>query len=106
MATGRAREAEDAFRQAIDSASRLAADVPKLPEYRWLLASCRQDLADVLKATGRTAEAEQQLAQARPLWNELATQFPAYPDYQPHASGCEVNQLEAAARALLGANPR
>jgi WD40 repeat protein/serine/threonine protein kinase/Tfp pilus assembly protein PilF len=86
-ATGHFREAEHAYRQALDLFEKLAADFPSVPEYRQELAHSHFNLGLLLTATGRSQEAEESYRQVleftpdNPLvQNNLAWHLATCPD--------------------------
>ena len=81
---GRLTDAEQAFRQALESAQEVAEEFKDVPEgltYRQEVAEYRQALASVLIQTGRFADAEQMQAQALATWEKLVHDFPGVPGY-------------------------
>jgi serine/threonine-protein kinase len=90
-------EAETALREAVALRTRMAAEVPAVPEYRQKLAGSLLNLAILLADTRRPHEAEEVLRQALPVQERLAADFPNVPDHQS-ALGATWNHL---ARLLL-----
>jgi Flp pilus assembly protein TadD len=79
-ATGRADEAEKAFRQALPLYEQLVAEHPQVPEYRQQLATTHNNLGALLKATGRAGEAEKAYRQALQLREQLVSEHPQVPE--------------------------
>jgi tetratricopeptide (TPR) repeat protein len=80
--TGHAREAESAYRDALQGCRQLAAELPGVPEYRHNLASTHHELGLLLAGMGRVTEAELAYRNAITLHTELATHFPAVSSYR------------------------
>ena len=78
----RPREAEEAFRAAVASQRKLAADFPTQPEYRFLLTQSYNNLGNLLRDQSRPRQAEEEFLAARDVVVRLATDFPAVSDYQ------------------------
>jgi serine/threonine-protein kinase len=81
-ATGRPKEAEQAFRKALKVQEKLADDFPAVPLYKSQLAISLNNLGLVLEATGRKPEAEQAYRQAVAIRDKLVHDFPTIPAYR------------------------
>jgi tetratricopeptide (TPR) repeat protein len=79
---GQHREAEAAYRRALELGGRLAADFPAVPLYRQKLASAHKYLGVLLAGTGREKEAEQAYRDALAMQRPLTEDFPAVPQYR------------------------
>jgi serine/threonine-protein kinase len=79
---GETREAEEAFRAAIELRQRLADDFPGQPEHRRALAECHRLLGHLLHETGQPRQAEQEFRAARDLYQRLAADFPGESDHR------------------------
>jgi serine/threonine-protein kinase len=123
--TGRSKQAEPVYRDALAIQKQLAADFPNRPDFRSELAKSHNNLAIVLGETGRPQEAETAFRDAIAIDKELATSFPAIPDYQADLANalddlaelthdqhhdieaCRLlDQAQPAIQAALRANPR
>ena len=90
-ATGRLKEAEAAYADALALRKQLAADFPTRPEFRQELAASHNNLGILLKDTGRLKEAEAAYADALALQKQLAADFPNQPDLRNDLAGTCVN---------------
>jgi tetratricopeptide (TPR) repeat protein len=123
--TGRLKEAEAAYQDALAVFKQLAADFPTRPEFRQELARNQNNLGNLLYNTGRLKEAEAAYQDALAVFKQLAADFLSMPDYCNEAAGLLGNlallanqhrefaaareRLEEALpyhRAALKANPR
>ena len=75
--TGRPKEAEAAYDQALRLRQQLAAQFPDDPGYREELAQSYNNLGILLKNTGRPKEAEAAYRDSLTLYQQLTDQFPA-----------------------------
>jgi serine/threonine-protein kinase len=89
--TGRLKDAELAFREALDIQQRLAADFPTVPEYRQELARTHLNLGRLLLDTGRPPEADAADRAALDLFKALAAEFPAVPEYRRELAAIQTN---------------
>jgi tetratricopeptide (TPR) repeat protein len=89
--TGRPKEAEAAYGDALLLQKRLAADFPDRPEFRHQLAGTHNNLGNLLRETGRLNEAEAALEATLGILKELATDFPNQPDLRNAVAGTCVN---------------
>src|SRR5262249_55162691 len=89
--TGRLKEAETAYGQALALFKQLAADFPSVPQGRQSLAQSQNALGLLLRRTGRPKEAEAALAAALALRKQLAADFPDQPDLRNDVAGTCVN---------------
>jgi tetratricopeptide (TPR) repeat protein len=80
--TGRAEEAEKAFRTALALQEKLVAENSGVPEYRQHLATSHNSLGAVLLNQGKKGMAETEFRIALGLREELANEFPAVPEYR------------------------
>jgi serine/threonine protein kinase len=78
---GEFREAEAAYRGAIDLRRALADEFPGQPGYRLDLALSHVRLGALLRETGQTRPAEEAFTTAVGLSRKLADEFPGQPDY-------------------------
>ena len=99
LVTGRAEEAELAFRDALAVRDWLAARIPILECFRDL-AIAREGLSRTLSEIGRTAEAIEERRIALQIWDILAANHPRNSDYRDH----RVNALNDLAW-LLATDP-
>src|SRR5262249_29713501 len=107
--TGRLKEAEAAYTDALAIQKQLSADFPTRPEFRQALALTHNNLGVLLRATGRLKEAESAYKGALSIQNQLAADFPSQPDLRNDLAGSFVNLAGlciehgdfAAARAYL-----
>jgi serine/threonine protein kinase/tetratricopeptide (TPR) repeat protein len=79
---GEQRQAEADFGQAVSLLERLAADFPKVAEYREKLATSRHNLGITLAELGKQAEAETAFRRAAALRQKLAADFQAVAEYR------------------------
>jgi tetratricopeptide (TPR) repeat protein len=82
QATGRAPDAERAFREARKHYQQLVADFPTVPSYRQELAGSCNNLSVFLESTGRAQEAEGLYRDTLRLQQQLVDEFPAVLDYR------------------------
>jgi tetratricopeptide (TPR) repeat protein len=80
--TNRPKEAEPAYRRAIDLQRELQKESPRVPAYRQELAGSHNGLANVLTSTNRLAEAETEYGHALDLQQRLAKDFPRMPAHR------------------------
>ncbi len=80
--TGRLKEAEQDYEQALSLLKQLAADFPNRPEFRQELARSHGNRGTLLYRTGRRKESEQEYEQALSIQKQLAADFPNQPDRQ------------------------
>jgi tetratricopeptide (TPR) repeat protein len=73
---GRPKDAESAFRQALDLQRRLVEEFPRDPSYRLELAGSHNGLANSLDNSGRSSDAESEYRQALAIQQRLADDFP------------------------------
>jgi tetratricopeptide (TPR) repeat protein/tRNA A-37 threonylcarbamoyl transferase component Bud32 len=78
---GRTEEAMKEDEQALAIREKLAADFPKVPDYRRDLSRSHNNLGIALKPLGRHAEAEDHWRKALDIQEKLAAEFPTVPDY-------------------------
>jgi serine/threonine protein kinase/tetratricopeptide (TPR) repeat protein len=78
---GELTEAEEAYRQALPVAEKLAEDFPRIPRYRSDLAGLHQGVGDVLLARGRREDARNAYAQVIAIRKQLVRDFPASPGH-------------------------
>jgi eukaryotic-like serine/threonine-protein kinase len=79
---GEQREAEAAFRAALDLTKNLAAQSPGSAEYREDVARVQSNLGVLLVETGRPREAEAMLRDALAIEGQLVQEFPERRDYR------------------------
>jgi tetratricopeptide (TPR) repeat protein len=89
--TGRPKEAEKDYDQALSIYQQLAADFPSRPEFRQDLARCHNSRGLLLKNTGRLQEAAKDFEQALSIRKQLAADFPNQPDRHNDLAGSCVN---------------
>jgi tetratricopeptide (TPR) repeat protein len=111
--TGRPREAEAAYSDALALLKQLTDDFPGRPDYRYHLAKSHSSLGVLLANAGRPREAEAAFRDALALRKELAADFPVRPDYRNELAASHNNlgvlltrtgrprEAEAAYRAAL-----
>src|SRR5262249_37702208 len=78
---GEAKEAEKRHKAAAAALKALAGRYADYPEYRHVLASCYNNLADLYRAGKRPKDAEDTWKQAERLLAQLAREVPAQPAY-------------------------
>src|SRR5262245_3040802 len=78
--TGRLREAEEDYVQALSIQKQLMAEFPTRPEFRRELARSYLNQGIVLLTTGRLQEAGQNFDHALTMFKQLVADFPAQPD--------------------------
>jgi tetratricopeptide (TPR) repeat protein len=112
-ATGRPKDAETAWRDALDLRKALADGFPAVPGYRADLATTHNNLGALLAVMGRHKEAEVAFRDALDLQKALAADFPAVPAYRDALASSHHNlgillgdtgrpqEAEAAQRAAL-----
>ncbi len=81
-ASGRHEESVQSYHAAISRLEKLAAQNPKVPEYRAEQAYCYFALSLVLRAAGRSEDAEQSQQQGLLIHAKLAADHPNAPDLQ------------------------
>ena len=79
---GDLKEAEAAYRDALDIQKQLAADFPTRPDFRQQLARTYGNLGNLLRDTGRLAEAEAAYRDALAIQKQLVAEFPTRPDFR------------------------
>ena len=79
---GDLKEAEAAYRDALDIQKQLAADFPTRPDFRQQLARTYGNLGVLLSATGRLQEAEAAYRDALAIQKQLVAEFPTRPDFR------------------------
>jgi tetratricopeptide (TPR) repeat protein len=89
LTIGKWREAEAAYRDAVDVQKQLAADFPKAAEHRQELARRHSSLGGLLQRTGRAAEAESAFRAALAVWQQLVAEFPAVPEHRQGLAGSQ-----------------
>jgi tetratricopeptide (TPR) repeat protein len=80
--TGRPKEAEQDYEQALGIQKQLAADFPARPEFRHELAMSHNNRGGLLYITGRLKEAEKDYEQAVDILTRLAADFPSRPEFR------------------------
>jgi serine/threonine protein kinase/Flp pilus assembly protein TadD len=78
-ATDRPREAEQAYRRALDLQNKLVDDDPTEPSFRFALACMVENRANLFRETGRPREAEQGYLRAQALLKQLVAELPGTP---------------------------
>jgi serine/threonine protein kinase len=110
--TGRMREAETQFQQAIETQQRLVKLTGSHPSYRYHLAATQSELAPLLKSLRRDDEAAQANRAAIELLEPLAAEYPHRIRYRSMLAQCQSDlgyllasssQLEDSADALVNA---
>ncbi len=82
-ALGHPDQAEKAYRQALDLFAQLHSENPETVKYRYWLASCTGNFAELLRSDpGRYEKAENLFRQALILWKELIADLPQEADYR------------------------
>jgi serine/threonine protein kinase/tetratricopeptide (TPR) repeat protein len=79
---GAQREAEEAYRQSLTTWEELAAEFPKVAEYRSESAHSWNALGIELEEQGKLAGAETAYRRALTIREQLAAEFPALPEYR------------------------
>jgi tetratricopeptide (TPR) repeat protein len=100
-ATGRLKEAEQDYDQALSIRKQLAADFPSRPEFRHDLAAGHYNRGKLLHRTGRLREAEQDYDQGLNIYKQLADDFPSRPEFRQELAGSRnerANLLHATGR--------
>jgi hypothetical protein len=95
--TGRLKEAEAAYRDALALYQPLATQFPAAPRYRQLLAQTHNNLGNLLKDTGHLREAEAAY-RALDVQEKLAADFPNVSDYQNDVGNTLDEMAELARR--------
>jgi tetratricopeptide (TPR) repeat protein len=90
--TGRPKEAEQDFDQAVSVYKQLAADFPARPEFRKELAMSYGNRGILLSHTGRLQRAEQDFDQALGIRKQLAADFPARPEFRQELAQSHSNR--------------
>src|SRR5262249_43792290 len=88
---GKRAEAEAAYRQALATQGKLAADFPAVPQYRQELARSHNNLGNLLMGLGKRAEAEAAYRQALAIQEKLAAEYSALPEYRIELGGSQCN---------------
>jgi serine/threonine protein kinase/tetratricopeptide (TPR) repeat protein len=88
---GELKEAEVAFRNALDIQQGLAADFPHVAAYRQQLARSYQSLAVTLHMTGRPRESEIAYRESIVIRQKLVADFPAVPQYRQDLALSQTN---------------
>jgi tetratricopeptide (TPR) repeat protein len=107
--TGRLKEAEKEFEQALSIHTQLAAEFPNRPEYRQSIAAGHHNRGLVLIDMDRLKDAEKDYDQALDMRKQLAAEFPNQPDLRNEVANTGVHLANlhlqqgnwAAARRLL-----
>jgi tetratricopeptide (TPR) repeat protein len=82
-ALGHSEQSEKAYRQALDLFAQLHSENPETVKYRYWLASCTGNFAELLRSDpGRYEEAESLFRQALIHWKNLIADFPQEADYR------------------------
>src|SRR5262249_50966846 len=89
--TGGPKDAEAAFRKAVDLEQKLADDFPNIREYRADLADSQTRLGRLLFEAGRPKEAEDGYSAAVAVQEKLVADFPGVPDCPNNLAGTLVN---------------
>jgi tetratricopeptide (TPR) repeat protein len=84
-------EAENVHRQQIKFCQKLAADFPKVPEYRLELAHSHNRLTHFLWSERQTKAGEKECREALNLFERLAADFPSVAAYQDQLAGRHVD---------------
>jgi hypothetical protein len=95
---GQLSQADTDYRQAIALLEQLAADYPKVPYYRFDLASSLLNRADLLRRTGNPRDAAQLSVKAKTMLEELVIEFPQVRDYPLYVGFLPESSLSAANR--------
>jgi tetratricopeptide (TPR) repeat protein len=90
--TGRLKEADEDYTQALRLRKQLAADFPTRPEFRQTLAGSHNNRGNLLKDTGRLKEADEDYTQALRLQKQLVADFPARPDFRQDLAASYTNR--------------
>ena len=90
MATGRLRQAEEAYRQALKYAEKMAVDNPSANWMQFALANDLRLVADVFAKDERPGEAEEIQRRAVLILDRLASDFPNGPVYRKNLADAEV----------------
>jgi serine/threonine protein kinase/tetratricopeptide (TPR) repeat protein len=107
---GENREAEAAFRAALDISQKLADDFPGQLKYRRALAVHWNNLGHLLREMGQAERAEQAFRAAKDNFHQLASQFPDQPDCRGLSAKVDIclsllmmatDRLPRAERSLL-----
>jgi serine/threonine protein kinase/tetratricopeptide (TPR) repeat protein len=88
---GKRREAEAAYRQAVDIREKLVAEFPAVPKYRTGLANTCDNLANLLDDLGQREDAESLYRKAIALQERLAADFPTVPQYRENLANTLTN---------------
>ena len=88
---GESREAEEAYRAAIDLQQKLANDFPDRPDHRQDLAKSHTSLGNLLGDMSRHREAEGSYRAAIDLQRKLADDFPDRPDHRRDLAAVHSN---------------
>jgi serine/threonine protein kinase len=108
-ATGRARDAEEAYQQALALQEELADEAPANADYRHALACTHYNRGELLRSAGQWPKAEQAYGRALALFEKLADDAPAIPVYRHGLAGsrhglgvalAETGRLAQAEKAL------
>jgi tetratricopeptide (TPR) repeat protein len=91
MNTGRLKEAEEAYREALALRKQLAADFPIVTGDRRNLASSHYDLGTLLMNTGRLKEAETAYREVLVLRKQSMADFPTVPEYRADLASSDSN---------------
>ena len=88
---GRSRDAEDAYRRAVEVGKRLVADFPTRPEYRLQLGMSHTELGTLLQDVDRLPESETAKNDSLAVVKQLAADFPDRPDFRQVLAGIHNN---------------
>jgi tetratricopeptide (TPR) repeat protein len=89
--TGRPKEAETAYADALALNKELSARFPARPDFGHDLAGSHQNLATLLMTSGRLQEAEAAYADALAIRKQLAADFPTRPEFRQDLASCHNN---------------
>jgi tetratricopeptide (TPR) repeat protein len=90
--TGRLKEAELDFGQAVSIRKQLAADFPSRPEFRQVLAYSYNNRGNLLSATGQLKAAELDYNQALNIQKQTAAEFPSRPEFREELARSHQNR--------------
>jgi tetratricopeptide (TPR) repeat protein len=90
-ATGKAPEAEAAYRRAVAISGQLTEESPAATEHRLFLANHHNDLGELLSSTGRPTEAEAEHRRALAIRQKLAADDPKVPDHRNDVASCHTD---------------
>src|SRR5262249_48570137 len=90
-ATGRLKQTESDYNDALSIRKQLAADFPSRPEFRRELAGSHNNRGNLLAATGRLKQGDQDTDAALSIQKQRAADFPDQPDGRNDLAGTCVN---------------